>query len=259
MKILIKKLLREVLLSEKLLHVDNDVNFLFDKYFKHDVEMIQKTGIINKNMFKKFQTNTSILKSDDCVRAHNLRPCVIQINSGGNFYNPKEDIIGIGYSKPAYDFVMDNGDGNIENSLIYLDNPNQSKSLKLEFTEERIKGSIHHELAHWIDDTMNNNHLSAKIDKFIKHKTKNLGGIPVDASKMEIQAQIHNIKQLHNKYRDVWDVLSFEDMIDLSPSLTNVNNKLNRYSTSNMIGKKWRRELILRMNREGLLGKNMKI
>ena len=253
MKSLIRKLLRESILSEKLTDVDTDVDLLYDKYFRNDIEAIERTGFITSAMFEKFETDTSILTSPDSVKCHELNPCVIKINPGLNYYNPNESIIGIGYSRNAYDFIMNNASGNIETALRYLSDEKQRKTLIKEFTEIRIKGSIHHELAHWIDDTLNNRHIKARVGKAMERNTRDLGGIPVDATRMEIQGQIHNIKQAYNKNKDVWDELSFQDVLDLLPSTNSVNNKLTGETKA-----KWRKELKLRMNREGLLGKNMK-
>jgi len=254
MKQLIRKLLREGILSEKLTDVDSDVDMLYDKYFRNDIETIERTGFITKDMFQEnIENDTSILTSPDSVKSHELNPCVININPGSNYYNPNEAIIGIGYAKNAYDFVMNYGGGDIKSALSNLSNENQKKTLIKEFTEIRIKGSIHHELAHWIDDTLHNKHIKARVDKAMELNTRDLNGIHVDATRMEIQAQIHNIKQAYNKNKDVWDELSFQDVLDLSPSLSSVNNKFTGETKA-----KWRKELKLRMNREGLLGKNMK-
>jgi hypothetical protein len=70
-----------------------------------------------------------------------------------------------------------------------------------DLSEPRIKGSIHHELTHWVDDTMNNQH----IDKFIKNNEKKTAEENnvlkyINTHYLERQAQIHNIKQLHNYY-----------------------------------------------------------
>jgi hypothetical protein len=69
---------------------------------------------------------------------------------------------------------------------------------------------------------------------------------------MEIQGQIHNVKQLHNKYNDIWDTLTFSDLIKYSPTLRTISNEL-----KGDIKTKWVRDLKTRMHREGLLGKNM--
>jgi len=128
--------------------------------------------------------------------------------------------------------------------------------LAKEFTEERIKGSIHHELAHWIDDTMHNQHIKKYVDNNIE---KNAAGeaLPynkttVNAIPMERQAQIHNIKQLHNKYKDIWDTLSFNDMIELSNTL-----KATMTSLPAELRKQWIKDTKMRMYREGLLGIKM--
>ena len=252
MKLLIRKLLRESILSEKLTDVDSDVDLLYDKYFRKDTEAIERTGFVTSAMFERLETNTSILTSPDAIKCHELNPCIIKINPGINYYNPNDKIIGIGVSRNAYNFAIDYANGNIEAALNSLTDERQKKSFIKEFTEARIKGSIHHELAHWIDDTLNNQHIKARVGKARERNTTDLNGMPVDSTKMEIQGQIHNIKQLHNKHKDIWDKISFQDMLELSPPLYSVNNKFTGETKA-----KWRRELKLRMNREGLLGKNM--
>ena len=252
MKDLIRNLLRENILSEKLTDIDADVNFLYDKYFKDDIDAIERTGFITSDMFNQSKIDTSILTSPDSIKSNELNPCTIKINPGSNFYGPKIKIIGVGYARGAYDFVINNGNGNIEKAIQHLQDSKQKISLSKEFTESKIKGSIHHELVHWIDDTLNNKHIEARVAKTLEKNTKNLNGIPVDATRMEIQAQIHNIKQLYNKHKEIWNEISFQDMLEMSPSLFSIDNRL-----TGEIRLKWRKELKLRMNREGLLGKNM--
>ena len=42
----------DFLINESLAEVDKDVDFIYDKYFKSDIDEIKKTGIITKDMFK---------------------------------------------------------------------------------------------------------------------------------------------------------------------------------------------------------------
>jgi len=255
MKLIIKKILRETFLYEKLTHVDNDVNLIYDKFFKKDIDRIEETGIITGDMFKYDETNTSILKDEDSIKANELNHCVIEINndnrSGNNFYNPSLNIISFGVNKDAYSYVLD-FKGDLKRAIDDLPNINQRKSLSKEFTEEKIKGSIHHELAHWIDDTFHNYHIKKMLKKAKENKGYNFKKTPVNAKKFEIQAQIHNIKQLHNKYNDIWDDLTFSNMVDMSPLLNNLYNSL-----PNNIKKEWIRNIKTRMYRENLLGKKM--
>ena len=99
---------------------------------------------------------------------------------------------------------------------------------------------------------MNKQHIDKRIKKQVELGRSDLGGLPVNASKMEIQGQIHNVKQLHNKYKDIWDEMPFQKLLSLSISLNTVYKEL-----SGDIRKKWIRQLKTRMAREGLLGKKM--
>jgi hypothetical protein len=252
MKSIIKQLLRESLLSEKLTDIDDDVNMIYTKYFEYDIKEVERTGIIRDNMFLYSETNTDILKSKECVDAHSVNACVIKMNTGSNYYQPKSNTLSFSINDNAVDYVKGEAGCNLNLAVSLLHTDAQKSSLRAEFTEEKMKGSIHHELAHWLDDTHHNQHINKRLNKAQEFKTKDLGGIPVNSTKMEIQGQIHNVKQLYNKYKDIWDTLSFYDMLKYSPPLTSVFNGL-----SGDIKTKWIRELKTRMHREGLLGKNM--
>ena len=254
----IRRILREELLNERLAEVDQDVDMIYDKFFKDDVEKLNKTSMISGDMFetKVGIISTADLVGDQAREAHKLNPCDIIINNenlGGNYYSPNTNQIGVGINPNALNWVIEN-DGDLELAISSLDNTFQRKNLPKEFGETKIKGTIHHELAHWIDDTLHNKHIKKRIDKQTKLKTRDLGGIPVDMTNMEIQGQIHNIKQLYNKHKDEWDELSFFDMLNLSPSIGRVYNLL-RVNQDNL--RKWVRAIKTRMYREGLLGRKM--
>lgn len=248
MKSLIKKLLRENLLTEKLTNIDDDVNFLYVKYFEGDVNELEKTGIITPEMFQRGATNTDTLNTEESIKGNQLNSCIILVNGGSNFYRPSTNFISISVSSNALNYVNSAFGGNFKQAI----NGPHSVSLSREFSEERIKGSIHHELAHWLDDTFNNQHINKRTQKPAEAGTVNLGGVPVNSTKMEIQGQIYNVKQLHNKYANIWDSLTFSEMLKYSPPLNMVYQQLpDKFKTQ------WVRDLKTRMYREGLLGKNM--
>ena len=251
-KIEIKRILHEALLNERLMDVNNDVNRIYDIYFKNDVDELEKTGVYTKTMFNMDKFDTSFLETPLGVKGHKLNPCIILINRGSNNYNPKQGKIGMSVNSNAVDYLRYDVNGVFEDALLRLPT-RQAKSFRWEFSERKIKGSIHHELAHWLDDTLHNKHLDKYLDKRTDNHSKGNFNSPINAHYVEIQAQIHNIYQLKQNISDEWDSLTFDELLTKIPILSTVNKQL-----SGDIVKKWKRDLKTRMSREGLLGKNMR-
>ena len=233
--------------------IKDDVTLLYNLFFKKDIDKLNYTKILDNNMFSTHEIDTSILKSDICKEAHLLNPCKIKINipSGriNNYYNFEERVIGISVNKNALEHIKDN-DNNLDSARNFLYSFNSKKNFSLEFSEVKMRGSIHHELAHWVDDTFNN----SSVKKFIikRNKMDISKRKDVNISYIEIQAIIHNIYQLKLEYEDIWDILSFEDLIDLSTVLNTVYNNL-KFDEREV----WVKNIKKRMIREGLFGNNM--
>jgi hypothetical protein len=247
----IKKILREGLITETIHNIDDDVDLIYDTFFRDDIETLITTRKANDFMFKKDVTDTSVLKNPLCVEANQKNPCKLLINYGVNIYAPDRNFISISYNKAALEFLkqQNNDFDKAINSLT----KKQSREFTIEFTEEKIKASIHHELTHWLDDVFYNQRIKRAADKFLK-KNKSVGrnNMPIDADTLEIQAQIHNIHQLKRKYSDIWDSLTFNEMMNMSLTLKLVFDSLpEKYRY------RWVRDLKTRMYREGLLGKKM--
>jgi hypothetical protein len=148
--------------------------------------------------------------------------------------------------------VLDQGNGFIKDAIKRI--PTNQKNMFLqEFTEHRVKGSIHHELTHWIDDTLNNNHINRYITKYKNKFEKEYSSGNINANYVERQAQIHNIKQLYNSHKLIWDSLTFQEMLNLSPTLVFLFRRLSEDDK-----KQWTKDIKKRMFRENLLGKMMK-
>lgn len=241
------------LLNEALEQIDEDVNLLYQTYFKKDIEKFNQTGIISDNMFNQANSDTSILKTKSSLRAHQLNSCDIFINYNSNSYSPHNQIIKISAHFGVINIIKE--EGNLEKALKTIPDY-QYKSFKNELSEHKIKGSIHHELIHWLDDTFNNRHLMKTLNSFSEiGRNKKLKGKNVNTTKMEIQAQMGNIKQFKNNTPDnVYDYLSFNDLVNSIPTLHTVYHNLN-----NIEKKEWKKNLLSRMSRENLVGKNMKI
>jgi hypothetical protein len=244
-----ESLLNETLLNEKLTNVQVDVDYIFNKYFKESYEVVERTRSLDNFEIPQRHFFSGLLKSELAVKANEVNPCVIQVGGDGfNSYSPKEKKIRLTYSNNAVRFIR-GYDNNIDKAASELE-AEQAKSLLREFSPESIKASIHHELVHWIDDSLNNNHIRKHIEKA---KETNTTSSDANGHTLEIQGQIHNIVQLNNKFKDEWDNMSFNEMIQLSPAL----NTIMKSFSSNKLKKQWVRNIKTRMYREGLLGKNM--
>ena len=203
---------------------------LYDKYSKF---------VRKQDMFK---FSSSLLKSPICKQAHDILP--INIYAGiikTACYIPEYKEIYVGISGNAFNFAC-----------LQLDAlPQSQKSMMLsEFTEIRIKSTIQHELVHWIDDAMHNQHMSKRAgnhEQFAKHV---LGGKNnVGLGTIEVQAQVHQINLIRKKIGQArWDKLSWDKLLDFHSALRSLDNTL---------GAEWRKIIKHRMAREGILGKNM--
>ncbi len=166
MKQQIKRLLRENFINERLTDVDSDVDLIYDRFFKSGIDKFESGEKLTRSFFMAGITNTSILQSEESKKAHELNPCKIVINAGNNYYNPIAKVISFSVNDNALNYVFDVFNGDFNAALESLkDIPYQYNNLKNDFSEARIKGSIHHELAHWIDDTMNKQHIERRIEK----------------------------------------------------------------------------------------------
>lgn len=256
---------KKVVLKEALTEVQDDVNYIYS-FFKEDIDKIQKTGFVDKEMFNYFKLNTSDLVDPICKKAHELNPCVIYINpfknkslrkSSTNHYNPVLKEICITIHTQAFELAsVDYPEMEIGKIGLMI----KSKTFEKEFTEEKLKGTINHELAHWIDDSLNNNHIDKTLKSLNKKRaldsaSSNPKGLrDINLHTIEIQGIIHNVLQAKIKYEKEWDEMTFSDLVSIIPSLDNLTNILTKSGDYN----EWSRKLKTRMAREGLLGKKMK-
>ena len=109
----LKEHIRKVL-NEVLTLVDDDVELLYDMFFKKDIEEIRETGIVRDDMFKRKVDDTSILQTRDAIKANGINPCAILVNYVHNGYQPSKSNIYISVNENAKNFVLDDCDGNIE-------------------------------------------------------------------------------------------------------------------------------------------------
>lgn len=249
---IISEEINKFLLNEALENIDEDVDLIYNKFFKDDVEEFNQTKKITNHMFLERTSDTSMLKTQASLKAHQQNPCNIYINDGKNAYNPIKNKLYMSLHQGVVNMIRNAG--SLEIALYNID-AHQKNSFKDQITDKKIKGSIHHELLHWLDDTFNNLHIKKELSTASEIGiNRALKGKNVNTSKIEIQGQMGNVKQFKNiTPQRVYDNLSFQDLINSIPTLQHINGILNSVEKI-----QWKKDLLSRMNRENLLGNNMK-
>ena len=234
------------LILERLTSVSRDVDMIYNKYFKDAYDYVKKYGKVDVSLLHKGVMNSEELRSRMAKKAHAIHPIRIYANTGGgNTYMPRAATIKLNASEDAWQYAQ------YYNSVeIAYQNVGQNKELFLqEFEPHRIKGTIHHELAHWIDDSLHNQHIAKHVDSAAKS-----GKSPQDnPGPIERNSQIHNIVQLRRQLRTKWDTLTFNQMIKMIPGIEVFTSQLPPEEYN-----KWKRNILNRMAREGLLGAGMR-
>ena len=187
------KTFKEYLL-EKTFSLQKDIDRIYNKYFKQNIKDILSGKLkydINDNRDITFgQFYTSELVSKDAKRGHELNPVRIRVGifSDGNYYQPEKDYIQLSLHKEATYFYM-KVEGDEEQLKPVL--KNKYNVFMNEFSPLKVKGTISHELAHWLNDTLHNRNISNSKDKIQKLQIAN----KIDSSFIELDSQVHALKE----------------------------------------------------------------
>lgn len=248
-------------LNETTYDIDADVDLVYKMCgMKKFLEEFAKNDYTRIPKYTKKTFDSSVLKCPQSVASHKVNPITIsgELGTGDNFYDMAGHRIQLSIPKNVVDLYQE------QYPLFYdLDGESQ-RMIKSELNESRRKATIYHELSHWISDSLHNSHITNIVKHVVNEpnrdkaiKLKNLGKYDVGETYYEIDAQIHGIKQIKRSKTDSeWNNMSLDDLFYLYPSLNSIKNKLKRSPNDNELYN-WIRALITRMNREGLLGKNM--
>jgi hypothetical protein len=243
-------------LEEKTFSINNDVDLIYRSVFQDFINNL-KRGIVTKLPMVSFSSEQ--LQSKDAKAAHEVNP--IEINAGidedGSYYAPLENRVVLSFNDNVLKAIKHYG--SLEELMRYI-GPEQRQRLQQEINGSAIKYTIFHELSHWIDDSLHGRHLTKTIDTASKIKRGHKRGRVLSRGRggttetdYEINAQIHSIKRAKLQNKKTWDSLTFDEMLNLVPSVHVVNRNLRGKSKD-----VWRKNIKRRMAREGLLGKNMR-
>lgn len=260
---------------EKTFDIDKDVDYIYNFIFKSPIQQL-KNKSFDENLYQKYPNLYvegcifEFLKSDnfvtvECKLAHEIAPLFIfggVLNTDSKIVLDKtiqdRNYIIISLDRDLIDYYVSNSfDFNQLKKIIPL---HQLQKIKNIMKESYIKSMIYHELSHWLNNTIHNNHISKVIElakkyqnpDILKLKTKD-----VNLTHFEIDAQIHGIKQTKRDYNKKWDNLTLNQLFTIYPSLSFIYDDVKEYGKE--ITDIWIKTLIKRMDREKLLGKNMRL
>lgn len=217
------------LLNERTHHLDDDVDFIYEKarygelvkaIENKDLVMLDQLRLMYK--YDYITLHSSQLTNEDSIAANEINPVEIYIGryeGYGNYYKPALGFIQLEPNMGVLDLYYTQG---FDAVYDYINN-NQLDRFKNEITENSLKGSIYHELTHWIDDSLYGRFLNKKTQKAFELKSK----IPMLGKKSnvnhtyyEVNSQIHAIKQIKRKLgQEKFNQLGWEDLFKLKSSL----------------------------------------
>jgi len=260
-------------LIEATFEIDNDVELLFkksnfkaildsaNKYLLQNMSESFKNKIKHKQDITFYETDTSELNDEDSKKAHAINPIKIYLGiyQKGSRYNTQEKTIHLSLNHSSLDLLVQRGMLGKQELRDVLGN-STSESIFSDFRSARVKSNIAHELSHWISDSLFNKHITKIVDLAIKlsdpEKLK-LKQKDVNMTYFEIDAQIHGIKTLKKQRSSDWDTFTLNTIFLHYNSLRAILKDV-YWKYGQDVLNIWLQNLIKRMHRERLLGKNMK-
>ena len=257
-------------LNEKTFRIGADVDLIYNLFFKELIKTFNKGDL--KKFVRELQSNpttskgTTIgeissisLKSKQGQKAHELNPITIRCGVfSTSSYTPRKQIIHISLNAQAVNIITVHDMKSMEDIEDMFPSPGNVRRFKSEFTSSAIKGTIYHELSHWMNDTFHDRNIAKRIKKWKQSgDIRKLIGKSSDAmfTDFEIDAQVHALKQLKRDYNKIWDSITWKDVEELKPSFAATRDKLTRSLPKEQT--RYMKIMLKRLNREKLLGKKL--
>jgi hypothetical protein len=212
---------------------------------------------------------TSQLDSEAAKTAHKINPVKIEVynvlpQGASNSYHMMAKKIMIGLPSNVWEAMAFRLSTVAQYQLAMLRN---------ETSDLRLVTTIRHELTHWLDDSLHNQHLNTKFSRFLDDREKIIradadpktteaeidaaykkritkGEDDINLTAIEITPFVNQIAELKRRLGDKkYDKLTWADMMTYMPSLSGLNHRH---------GANFRKIIFSRMAREGLLTKNLR-
>ena len=266
------------IITEAVFSIDDVVDYIFNKVYKDFFTAVAQYKNGNPPILDRLELPDEIIfttgdiaqhvNNKKFIQAHELNPLIIKIGLGKNYYQPLRNEMSIGFTPVLYQLIRSAIiQGDTYDQMISAIRPDTlQKNADSEFTGVKVKGSIAHEISHWIDDTLHARHINTMLKK--SEKTLDIskanaymyrGEVDIYLTDYEINAIIHDIVQIK---RDVgqkkWDLMSFEDLLGKAVAINATYKRIKATHTKADVSR-FIKLLVSRMHREHLIGKNMKV
>ncbi len=294
---------------EKVFRLRKDIDTLYNAGFKDFVKAVDEslkreymsdslkrimkklTPDINKHGYAVIATFFSHeLQTKDALKAHETHPVKITLELGYRVpaYVPAKHEIHLSISLSVLDLFNDH----LWQKDTILDGLRGEVTIFNEISEFKLKGTINHELSHWIRNAQTGHidKMFRKVDDKtmaakeagdirrevdIEKKVLKQGKINTVATDYEMDAYIHNIMEYKRSIGlKKYNYKKLADLFIEIPSFRTIKIRFKKYKTQNISNNSystlnikldwqkkwidWQKKLIKRLDREKLLGKNMR-
>lgn len=210
-----------------------------------------------------YVTSSADFVSPDGKRGHALKPIRLVVGNfrTGSAYMPNKKTIDISIHSGVYRVISSCLDGVSVLACVRSMLPsNKVNRFLSEFDAAGIRGTIAHELSHWLDDALHSNN----VDRFLSvarersMKGGSDGSSARGQSQVEMDAQVHAIAEIKRIVGDEkFNDLSWSDLFRMKSSLIGnfkeyYGSRLNKDAYDSFM-----KRLLKRLARENLLSKKM--
>lgn len=288
------ELFQETILMEGMVTFDRTVDAIYKEFFSEHFKEINQMNVdhVRRYAAGEFVRSVSIdqlirqgiVKDRNIIETNEISPAIMIFNDvhKGNLFVPREnsksrkDEIYVTIASSVLDSIRLHPRLSKKELIDEIEERNGQSvgiTFQQEFRPVRAKASINHELSHWYDNTVRNRHISNRLigarniynDEIAAGRSDEIaskrsgrflfaGNQTPSPSNYEIEAFMSNVRQTKRANRSKWDSITFDEMLNLIPPALGIKHS----TTKTKEWGKWRRLVLARMAREGLLGRNMR-
>jgi hypothetical protein len=254
-------------LTEATFNIRKDVDVIYGRSGLYRLGMAQKEGkaaLIEAAEWwtpEKVQWDGSSgdLASEESRQADavNRVKILVGVTRQGSFYQPERSTISISANDNVIRIFQNYGYKPDEKTIAEIDAfvGKKKEIFWSELSEANLRGTIAHELTHWIDDSLHNRYIGKKLKRVRELGTNARTWYDkVTKDPMELNAQVHAVKEIRDKMGDTFDELTWKELLRRKTSLiSNLAEVGSEKEYQDVM-----RRFVQRLNREGLLGAGLR-